>query len=39
MLLEGILKDEEDHADWIEAQLEQIRQLGLQNYLMEQMEG
>jgi len=39
VLLEEILKDEEDHADWIEAQLEQIRLLGLQNYLMEQMES
>jgi len=36
-LLEGILKDEEDHLDWIEAQLDQIRQMGIQNYLVEQV--
>jgi len=35
-LLESILKDEEDHIDWIEAQLDQINQMGLQNYLVEQ---
>lgn len=37
-LLESILKDEEGHIDWIEAQLEQVKQLGIQNYLVEQME-
>lgn len=36
-LLESILKDEEDHIDWIEAQQDQIEQVGLQNYLVEQM--
>lgn len=36
-LLEGILHDEEDHADWIETQLSLIEQMGLQNYLVEQM--
>lgn len=35
-LLESILKDEEDHLDWLEAQLEQIGQMGIQNYLVEQ---
>ncbi|HEY5669010.1 MAG TPA: bacterioferritin [Anaerolineales bacterium] len=35
-LLESILKDEEDHLDWLEAQLEQIEQMGIQNYLVEQ---
>ena len=35
-LLEAILKDEEDHLDWLEAQLEQIKQMGLPNYLVEQ---
>jgi len=35
-LMESILKDEEDHVDWIEAQLDQIKQMGLQNYLAEQ---
>ena len=32
-LLEGILSDEEDHVDWLEAQLDQIGQTGLENYL------
>ncbi len=36
-LLESILKDEEDHLDWIEAQLDQIQQMGIQNYLVEQV--
>ncbi|HXW68933.1 MAG TPA: bacterioferritin [Dissulfurispiraceae bacterium] len=37
-LLKAILKDEEDHIDWIEAQLDQIKQVGPQNYLVEQMD-
>lgn len=37
-LLEGILKDEEDHADWLEAQLDQIKQMGVQIYLSEQVD-
>ena len=36
-LLKSILIDEEDHIDWIEAQLDQIKQVGIQNYLMEQI--
>jgi bacterioferritin len=36
-LLEHILTDEEAHIDWIEAQLDQITQLGLPNYLVEQL--
>jgi len=35
-LLEGILKEEEQHIDWLEAQLTQIKQMGIQNYLLDQ---
>lgn len=35
-LLEKILHDEEDHIDLLEAQLDQIKQMGIQNYLVEQ---
>jgi len=37
-ILESTLTDEEDHADWIEAQLDQIDQIGLANYLVEQID-
>jgi bacterioferritin len=37
-LFEDILEDEEKHIDWLEAQLDQIGQMGLQNYLMTQVE-
>ncbi|PWH20686.1 MAG: bacterioferritin [Ardenticatenia bacterium] len=36
-LLESILLDEEGHVDWLEAQLDQINQMGLQVYLSEQI--
>jgi bacterioferritin len=36
-MLESILKDEEDHIDWIEAQFDQIKQMGIQVYLSEQI--
>jgi len=38
-LLEEILKDEERHIDDIEAHLDQIKQMGLKNYLGEQIHG
>ena len=36
-MLESILKDEEDHLDWLETQLDQIEQIGIQNYLAQQV--
>jgi len=38
-LLEGILKDEEAHIDWLEAQLHQIKEIGADNYLAQQIDG
>ena len=37
-LLESILREEEGHIDQLEAQLDQIRQMGVQNYLVEQID-
>jgi bacterioferritin len=37
-LMDSILKDEEEHVDWIEAQLEQIKVMGLQSYLVEKVD-
>lgn len=37
-LLESILKSEEEHIDWLEAQLHQIREIGFENYLAQQIE-
>jgi bacterioferritin len=39
VLLESILADEEHHVDWLEAQLAQIEQIGIENYLTEQMKA
>ena len=36
-LLEGILEGEEEHADWIEGQQTAIGQMGVQNYLSQQL--
>jgi bacterioferritin len=37
-MLESILGDEEEHLDWLESQLIQIEQMGLPNYLVEQVD-
>ncbi len=37
IILEAILREEEDHVDWIEGEMDQIAQMGLQNYLAEQI--
>ncbi len=36
-LFEGMIKDEEGHVDWLEAQLHAIEEMGLANYLTQQM--
>src|SRR3954451_14104124 len=38
-ILEGILRGEEDHLDWLEVQLELIGKVGLENYLSQQLYG
>ncbi len=38
-LFEGLLKDEEGHVDFLEAQMHQIEQLGYERYLAQQIEG
>ena len=36
-MLEDMAKDVDDHIDWIETQMETIKQVGLENYLSEQI--
>jgi bacterioferritin len=36
-LLVTLLKDEEDHVDFLEAQMHQIKELGYERYLTQQM--
>ena len=37
VLLNGILTDEEEHIDWLEGQLHAIGEMGLENYLAQQL--
>jgi len=37
-LLERILKDEEEHEDWVKIQLNLIKDIGIQNYLTKQID-
>lgn len=39
LMLEKMLASEEEHVDWIETQLELIKQVGLENYLSQQIHG
>ena len=36
-ILEEMVRDEEGHVDWLETQLETIAQVGLENYLTQQI--
>jgi bacterioferritin len=36
-MLEEMIRDEETHVDWFETQLETVRQIGIDNYLTEQL--
>jgi bacterioferritin len=38
-LFERLLKDEEEHVDFLEAQMHQIGQLGYERYLAQQLDG
>jgi bacterioferritin len=38
LLLEKMLEDEEEHVEWLQAQLHQIAEIGLENYLASQIE-
>jgi bacterioferritin len=36
-MLETMVQDEQEHVDWFETQLETVRQVGLENYLSQNM--
>jgi len=38
-LFSKLLKDEEEHVDWLEAQMHQIKEMGYERYLSNQTEG
>ena len=37
LVFEEMIRDEEQHADWLETQLETIKQIGLERYLSQQL--
>jgi bacterioferritin len=37
-LLEEILEDEEEHVDWLEAQLHMVKEIGVENYLAQKLD-
>ena len=39
VLFEHMIKDEERHVDYLEAQLHSIKEMGIANYLAQQMQG
>ena len=38
-LFSKLLKDEEEHVDWLEAQVHQIKEMGYERYLTLHVEG
>jgi bacterioferritin len=38
-LFSKLLRDEEEHVDWLEAQIQQIKDMGYERYLSNQVEG
>jgi bacterioferritin len=38
VIFEKLLREEEEHVDWLEAQLHQIKELGIQQYLAQQID-
>ena len=38
-LFRNLLKNEEEHVDWLEAQMHQIKEIGYERYLSNQIEG
>ena len=38
-ILEGMVREEEEHIDWLETQIETINQIGLELYLNQQIHG